>query len=120
MKKKTWVRLVALFLSVVMVASCLPLAAAANSGSSPQAEALTAMAQLGSDANYDGEKVALSNALYTFTKEGEAYTVSSTVEGIYLKITTGDAKLPNKSTPGAITVEDGVDDGYLHIIEGPL
>ena len=57
-------------------------------------------AQLGSDANFNGDIVELSNALYTFTANGAAYTVSN--GDVYLNIVAGKNAYPNGSNAGLV------------------
>ena len=69
-------------------------------GEAAPPEAPAAKAQLGTDANYDGDVVELSNALYTFAKNGDVYTVSN--GGAYLNIVPGKNPYPNGTDSSAV------------------
>lgn len=105
MKMKRWTRRLAGLLVAAMLLSCLPLAAFAAGTTT------VAKAQLGTDANYDGEKVDLSNALYTFTAgEGEnTYVIKSTTEELYLNhnVSAGN---PNQTGSANVTLSLKADD----------
>ncbi len=87
----------ALLLVAVLLVGCLPLTAFA-AGSTSEAKA-----QLGTDKNYNGDKVDLSNALYTFTESNNVYTIKSTIANLYLK-PGGSAKNPNQSDSTPVTL----------------
>lgn len=89
MKMKRWTRRLAGLLVAAMLLSCLPLAAFAAGSTS------VAKAQLGTDVNFSGDKVDLSDALYIFTETANegVYTVSN--GDVYLNIAPGKNQYPN-------------------------
>ena len=92
MKRKRWTQRMALLLVAVLLVGCLPLTAFA-AGSTSEAKA-----QLGTDINYNGEKVPLSNALYTFDLvDGSIY------------------KIHNDTTAGKTVYPTGTTNGVTHV-----
>lgn len=91
MKMKQWTRRLAGLLVAAMLLSCLPLAAFAAGTTT------VAKAQLGTNKDYDGEKVDLSNALYTFDLvDGSIY------------------KIHNDTTAGKTVYPTGTASGVTH------
>ena len=91
MKMKRWTRRLAWLLAAVLMISCLPMAAFAAGSTS------VAKAQLGTDKNYNGTKVDLSKALYTFDLvEGRIY------------------KIHNDTTAGKTVYPTGTTNGVTH------
>ncbi len=75
--------------------------------------------QLGSDANYSGDIIDLSDCVYTFTASGEKWVASSTdAEGETVYLYPGNnssSGYPNRAATGELVISQGYEEGSFYI-----